>query len=452
MKIRKSLTKFFIMLFIVFCFGGFTNAKESFAANLTLKTTDIKNKIYKINTVTIRERGKFKASIVGARQYKFYSADSSVLIVDELGNYRAKKVGNVKIIARGYNENGHFVDRQVYYVNVYPKTESAMLNTNEATLYTTDVGSAYNSNPSNRVKFKISGINYNMNTVQKKFDAANFSVISSNPNVKIESKKVESSWGELTFSGVGNSTIKINLFGKKIYFKMHLYYVTIQDTTKTVATGTSASIRLYIGKNSQKALENIGLSRVRFGSSRASVATVNRSGIVSTKKAGNAIIAVKVGNLKFGVAVSVTSQVMLQCIANAKAIYSVSTYSQAHRMENGYYDCSSLVWRAYHLLGYNFGSLYWAPTAADIARYLVNHGKQLPGMVFGDNISNYKLQAGDLAFPINSGNGRFMGINHVEIFEGYYFNGFTNNGKGYLLSPRWVTAAGVDSDAIVARP
>ncbi len=64
-------------------------------------------------------------------------------------------------------------------------------------------------------------------------------------------------------------------------------------------------------------------------------------------------------------------------LVNAKAIDYVSKhigspYSNEYRMSDGYYDCSSLVWRAYKDMGFNIGDAgSWAPTAAEQARWFI---------------------------------------------------------------------------------
>lgn len=40
--------------------------------------------------------------------------------------------------------------------------------------------------------------------------------------------------------------------------------------------------------------------------------------------------------------------------------------SQPKRMQEKFYDCSSLVWKSYHKNGVNFGMAYYAPVAADM--------------------------------------------------------------------------------------
>ena len=92
-------------------------------------------------------------------------------------------------------------------------------------------------------------------------------------------------------------------------------------------------------------------------------------------------------------------------------------------MTQGYYDCSSLVWRAFKDNGCNFGiKSGWAPVAAYEGQYLVNKGKKIcewDGSVDAKCVQKMKMQPGDLFFGTGANNGRYRGIDHVETVTGY---------------------------------
>ena len=98
-------------------------------------------------------------------------------------------------------------------------------------------------------------------------------------------------------------------------------------------------------------------------------------------------------------------------------IINSSTYSQARRMTEGYYDCSSLVFRSYGcdsaLLG---GQSTWAPTAASMAAHLETAGK----VISYTGIDASQLLPGDLIFysKPNGSNGRYKNIHHVSMYYG----------------------------------
>ena len=90
--------------------------------------------------------------------------------------------------------------------------------------------------------------------------------------------------------------------------------------------------------------------------------------------------------------------------------YDPWSYSQAKRDQNGYVDCSSMVYRAYGHFGFRvFDS---GTTAADIEQWCENHGKI---------ISGGSLQPGDLIFFNTNSSykaGRHHNIGHVSMYIG----------------------------------
>lgn len=79
-------------------------------------------------------------------------------------------------------------------------------------------------------------------------------------------------------------------------------------------------------------------------------------------------------------------------------------YSQEHRYEEGYYDCSSLVQRCYAEFGINL-----PPTASTQGQYIVEHGLE---------VTEDMLEPGDLIFYSYENNGQFRNISHVAIYIG----------------------------------
>ena len=58
-----------------------------------------------------------------------------------------------------------------------------------------------------------------------------------------------------------------------------------------------------------------------------------------------------VKNVRIGCAVSVVKKGMTKVVKRAIKIGATCKYSQPRRMQRKYYDCSSLVWRSYKLIG-----------------------------------------------------------------------------------------------------
>lgn len=144
------------------------------------------------------------------------------------------------------------------------------------------------------------------------------------------------------------------------------------------------------------------------------------------------------GDYVFGCAVSVVSKSRKKAIDKALYIYRTSEYSQAKRMQNKFYDCSSLVWRAYANNGVKFGNTKYAPTAAEMAKWCVSKKKMVKGGMRQSNVDKMKINAGDIMFESGADNGRYKGVYHVEMVVGYVCLGFDYNGKP-ILALKWAT-------------
>mgnify|MGYP004560114669 CR=1 FL=1 len=157
-------------------------------------------------------------------------------------------------------------------------------------------------------------------------------------------------------------------------------------------------------------------SKVRFKSKNKKVATITRNGKIRFKKIGHAEIDVVADGRLFIIRTEVSSKIGYKASMKAIAISKKKTvYSQAYRMSNGKYDCSSLVWRVYSKCGVYFGVRSgWAPTAADIGKWCAQHHK----VIANKGVSYTKLLPGDLIFFSYTKNGRYKNISHVEMYTG----------------------------------
>ena len=144
------------------------------------------------------------------------------------------------------------------------------------------------------------------------------------------------------------------------------------------------------------------------------------------------------GDLQLGCVVSVVTPARKRTVQKAIQIAKTCTYSQPKRMQEKFYDCSSLVWKSYHKNGVNFGMAYYAPVAADMGKWCAQHKKLVSGGLSQANIQNMKLNPGDVMFETGQKNGRYKGIYHVEMITGYLFYGFDRNGKAEL-GIQWAT-------------
>lgn len=167
-------------------------------------------------------------------------------------------------------------------------------------------------------------------------------------------------------------------------------------------------------------------STVTFTSVNKKAASVSSKGIVRVKKTGYCPVIVDVDGARFVVSFNSGNKKAVKAVNNAlKAEGAI--YSQARRMQKGYYDCSSLVWRSYKGTGMYFGDRHYAPVAANEAAYCVRTKKNVPAKYIN---KPDKLNVGDLIFYGGSKkNGRYKNIYHVAIYMGQ--SGESFGGKIY---------------------
>lgn len=169
-------------------------------------------------------------------------------------------------------------------------------------------------------------------------------------------------------------------------------------------------------------------------SSDEKIATVTQDGLVKGNKVGNAIITATIANRKIGCAVSVIKKGMTKVVNKAIEVGKTCDYSQPLRMKRGYYDCSSLVWRAYRKIGKYFGLKVVAPVAADEAKWCAKRKKILGKWTY-KKFNSMIYRPGDCLFRVGANNGRYLGIYHVEMFAGYRVVGF--KGDKPILNMLW---------------
>ncbi len=242
--------------------------------------------------------------------------------------------------------------------------------------------------------------------------------------------------------GKGTTTLTITIYGKTFQTKVTLYKASLETST-------------LIAKGKTKALKVKGVpkSQITWSSTNKKVVSVNKkTGKIKARKLGNAVIYATAYGTKLGTAVSSTTKKKVKAVKRGFKL-AKGKYSQARRMSSGYYDCSSLVWRAYrYAKGCTFGDRWYAPTAAGEAKYLASRKKILKKKLMYKNIQKMTFQAGDLFFKTGESNGEYKGIYHVEMFAGYRYIGETTKGKP-ILTTRWCTRSdGYSGAGIIGRP
>lgn len=205
----------------------------------------------------------------------------------------------------------------------------------------------------------------------------------------------------------GKAKVAVTVDGKKFVFTVEVIDPRIKTDSFLLAPSQTAQLSV-VGLN-----DTLKKEKITYKVGNTNVATISASGKITAKKAGNTLVTVKLGDFTFKAAISVGNKSTVKAVNNAKKAIG-SIYSQEKRMQEGYYDCSSLIWRSYKPCGYTFGDNYYAPTAANLAKYL-NDNKKVIATGF---IDPKKLQPGDLIFYAGGNNGRYKNIYHVSMFTG----------------------------------
>lgn len=384
-------------------------------------------------------------------RYAFSSNDSTIASVDASGNVKALRSGSTTILVYVYtmqaaydydNDNSDYDlddDDWDWYSEhpLYGSGEEYLLFTAEYDIYVSPDLTDVKLDEASKTGYTGDAWSCPKYTFQLKSkesltdDEETVVLYCSSSNAKI-SVDASLSNNVLTIQpwGTGKTTITVRI-NDRVIGKVQINTILLQMSTKSALLTAKQTKKLSV-----KGARNI---TVKWSSSNPSVASVSSKGMIKAKKTGNALIKAKIGNTMFGCAVSVVSASKKKTINEAIRI-GKGIYSQPKRMQNGFYDCSSLVWRSYHKNGVNFGNTSYAPVAADIAKWCSQKKKMVKGGLSQKNIEHMKLNAGDLMFETGANNGRYKGIYHVEMIVGYECEGFDYNGKP-IICVKWATRA-----------
>ncbi len=207
----------------------------------------------------------------------------------------------------------------------------------------------------------------------------------------------------------GSAKLHFVIDGKKFSLQVIVTDPAYKKSTLTMYRGLSKGMKLT-GINKK-------YSSVSYSSVNKKIASVTKKGTVKAKKVGVTRIKIKADGKKIEVSVQISAKKAYRAAKKEIAISKQKThYSQARRMQKGYYDCSSLVTRVYRKCGVYFGSRSgWAPTAAALGQWCASHKK----VIAKKGISYNKLVPGDLLFYSYSGNnGRYRNIDHIDMYVG----------------------------------
>lgn len=338
------------------------------------------------------------------RTVSFTTSDSKIVSVDDKGQYQVLAGGKALIRAVVKNASGDVIfegGRWLYCVNDMSKAE---LDAESLKFYLVNGTSAE----------KTIAIRNAPDLSRVIFDSDNGSAVCElDKEKKILRVRMYSDQKVILNVQINNCVYMITVTGKN---------VTINGKSALLVKKKKTTLKLkgYTGK-------------LKWKTCNKKIATVSSKGVVKGVKCGNTVVYAEFDGQKIGCAVSVVTAKRKKVIQTAKKI-AKGTYSQPKRMLKGYYDCSSLVWRAYKKEKKYFGDKSYAPVAANIAKWCFARKKRLKGGINNKNLQSMKITAGSLAFLTGAKNGRYKGIYHVEMFVGYYCAGFTSEGKPILGS------------------
>ena len=234
---------------------------------------------------------------------------------------------------------------------------------------------------------------------------------SSAPNIRTTSYRNKLAiLGNTPSSGI----IKAHVDGKTYKVKYTVLNPTFHKLTGYIVKGKSAKINI----------EGIGMVQPQYSGRSENIATVAQDGTVWGKGPGVTIVDAKIGNYSFGFRVEVAAKGMKKIIERADYIVNNWKYSQSKRMKDGFYDCSSLVWKGYKVYKEyqeKLGSSTQAYCAADLFDYLKGKNQ----IVYFGYLGYDYLKPGDLIFYGDydsavqySTPGRTLNIYHVAMYAG----------------------------------
>lgn len=381
-----------------------------------------------------------------AESYEYYiENDDNILTVDSNGSFSAIDSGTATVYITGYDEDEKIIyNAQVTFIIQYDMSQVTLAqNSVQGYLFPVYFDKKAYYYDGTRLTVNINSP-YIINT---DYDYDNFSLSysSSNPNIYIEAYISDNVLYIYADTNMDGSTIlTLNLNGKTFLLDINITKVGISDQSYLLV------------KKKTKQLTITGYSGpITWASSNPKIATVSADGVVTGKKTGNTVITAKIGDRYLGCVVSVTSSKIKKVVNRATYIGTHWKYSQPKRTQKGYYDCSSLVWKAYKQYGnLTFGSPYYPGVALSEAKWCKAHKRMIKGGLTYKKLQQLKVNPGDLLFKSTNMKKKYQDIYHVEMFTGYYCHSVNADGTPNL-SITWAARGSYyswEEGSLLARP
>ena len=376
--------------------------------------------------------------------YCWYEDEHSITI-DDNGNFTAVQAGTDCVIVKGYSAGDYVVFEAEVYFKVSLDMSMVSLEKTQIKAYLF----AYPYQDGNQVEYQSANVEIPIKSpvvLDEYTQGLNLSIKSSNSNVNVYGYVSENKlYLTLSAQKKCSTTITITMGGKEFKVK-----VTLQPVE-----GFVNSYLLEKGKTKKLTVKGYS-GKIYWSSTNPKVASVSSSGVVKGKTIGNAVITAKIGDQRIGCAVSVTTAALKKVCARGTYIGTHWTYSQPKRAQNGYYDCSALVWKAYQPYSkINFGTSYPGSTKSE-APWCRDHGKLMKGGFSYKKMQKMQLNPGDIVFKSSDLKNPYTTLYHVEMFTGYACTGYDSNGKPIVVD-KWAAREdgygwGFEEGSLWARP
>ena len=426
--------------------GGWTDPGYGYSDNYYTSYVISNISVTKDSTATIDLGAEIETAATGYINptVEYSVEDNSVAVISEISadgltaKLYGQSAGQTTLVIKYTYDHGTYKDCYTCYVSVYVTDPKLSANKVMINIYNNDPygdgASAY---------FSDTGI-----TVTGVSDSSEFEYKCGNKKIQLSFYKDYSVDGTykvyLSYSGKKKGTYNVKIFvdGKVLKLKVKFYEMYLKYNSKSFHLGAEGKdpdkkwdqymTNLILAKGDTTDIKLAGKpsgTKVTWSTSNKKVATVTKSGKVKAVGYGDADITVQVGNETLTYMLSVTTKTCADALYYAAKHYG-DTYSQEKRMSEGYYDCSSYVWRSYNAAGKTIGgNSNWAPTAADLCKWCDEQGYVLKSADYGD------LRAGDLAFETGADNGRYLGIYHVDLYIGHGWFATVKGAKFYEYEP-----------------
>ncbi len=357
----------------------------------------------------------------------YWGSEDHCITIDESGNFKAVKAGTDTVEVYGYGASGAEVFEAEVYFTVHIDMSQVSLKKTELTGYLFEsarYGDEIWYQPA-KLEIPISS------PVVLDEDTMGLDVRSesSNSEVWVYASVTDNKLSlELSASKKCSTNLTITMGGKD--FKVH---VTLQPVK-------IFSNSYLLEKGHTKKFTISGYSgKISWSSTNPKVASVTKSGVVRGRAIGNAVITAKIGEQRVGCGVSVTTAAIKKVCARGTYIYKNWKYSQPKRAQNGYYDCSALVWKSYkQYTKINFGSASYPGTTKTESAWCRDHKKLLKGGFSYSKIQKMQLNPGDIVFKSDNPKEPYNSTSHVEMFIGYACTGYDSNGKPLVID-KWAS-------------